>query len=106
LGVKGIKSGSQATFFVAFDKEADGSYPNSFKMNTLRIGSALYPNTLPEYTYQLDTKYTITIKGSEADNLTLEAVEDKGENKLYIIDGDTLVIAEGYPYSNKLSHYL
>lgn len=79
LGVKGIKSGSQATFFVAFDKEADGSYPDSFKMSTLRIGSALYPNTLPEYTYQLDTKYSITIKGSEADNLTLEAVEDKGK---------------------------
>ena len=79
LGIKGIKSGSQATFFVAFEKEADGSYPNSFKMSTLTIGSALYPNTLPEYTYQLDTKYTITIKGSEADNLTLEAVEDKGK---------------------------
>lgn len=79
LGIKGIKSGSQATFFVAFQKGADGSYPDSFKMSTLSIGSALYPNTLPEYTYQLDTKYTITIKGAEADNLTLEAVEDKGK---------------------------
>ena len=79
LGIKGIKSGSQATFFVAFQKGADGSYPDSFKMSTLSIGSALYPNTLPEYTYQLDTKYTITIKGSQADNLTLEAVEDKGK---------------------------
>ena len=79
LGIKGIKSGSQATFFVAFQKGADGSYPDSFKMSTLSIGSALYPNTLPEYTYQLDTKYTITIKGAEADNLTLEAVENKGK---------------------------
>ena len=79
LGIKGIKSGSQATFFVAFQKGADGSYPDSFKMSTLRIGAALFPNTLPEYTYQLDTKYTITIKGTEADNLTLEAIEEKGK---------------------------
>ena len=79
LGIKGIKSGSQATFFVAFTREADGKYPDSFKMNTLKIGSALYPNTLPEHTYKLDTKYTITIKGAEADNLTLEAVENKGK---------------------------
>ena len=79
MGIKGIKSGSQATFFVAFPKEADGKYPDSFTMNTLKIGSALYPNTLPSYTYQLDTKYTITIKGAEQDNLTLEAVEDKGK---------------------------
>ncbi len=79
LGIKGIKSGSQATFFVAFPKEADGKYPDSFKMSTLTIGSALFPKPLPEYTYQLDTKYSITIKGSEADNLTLEAVEDKGK---------------------------
>jgi hypothetical protein len=79
MGIKGIKSGSQATFFVAFTKEADGKYPDSFKMSTLTIGSALYPNLLPEHTYQLDTKYTITIKGSEADNLTLEAIEEKGK---------------------------
>ena len=79
MGIKGIKSGSQATFFVAFTKEADGKYPDSFKMSTLTIGSALYPNLLPEHTYQLDTKYTITIKGAEADNLTLEAVENKGK---------------------------
>lgn len=78
LGIKGIKSGSQATFFVAFNKDADGAYPDSFSMETLTIGSALYPNKIPAYTYKLDTKYTITIKGDQQDNLTLEPIEDKG----------------------------
>lgn len=78
LGIKGIKSGSQATFFVAFTKDADGAYPDSFPMETLTIGSALYPKQIPPHTYKLDTKYTITIKGNEQDNLTLEPIEEKG----------------------------
>lgn len=78
LGIKGIKSGSQATFFVAFNKDADGVYPESFTMNTLTIGSALVPNAIPAYTYKLDRKYTITVNGNQADNLTLEPLQDKG----------------------------
>ncbi|MEL3905832.1 MAG: hypothetical protein P1P65_02200 [Treponema sp.] len=86
LGIKGIKSGAQATFFIPFNKEADGSYPDSFKMSTLTIGSALYPNDLPEHTYKLDTKYTITVTGNEQDDLQFSALEDKGTvdiNKLF-----------------------
>lgn len=79
LGVKGIKSGSQVMFFVPFHKNPDGSYPDSFKMSTLKIGSALNPIILPEYEYKLDTKYSVTIKGSQADNLTAEPVKHEGK---------------------------
>ena len=79
LGVKGIKSGAQETFFVAFSKNADGSYPDSFKMSTLKIGAALEPVTLPEFEYELDKRYTITVKGEQADNLNLEALQDNGK---------------------------
>ena len=79
LGVKGIKSGAQATFFVPFTRGVDGSYPDSFKMATLKVGPALYPSMLPEFEYKLDTKYSITITGAEADNLKLDPVKEEGK---------------------------
>ncbi|MGP1521598.1 MAG: hypothetical protein ACTTIZ_08885 [Treponema sp.] len=77
LGIKSIKSGMQETFFIPFQK-IDGSYPDSFKISTLTIGSAAFPNTLPEFTYELDKKYMITVKGAQQDSLTLEPIVDKG----------------------------
>lgn len=78
LGVSTIKSGHQETFFVRFQRNNDGSYPDSFPMNTLTLGTANYPHTLPAFTYQLDHKYMINVTGAQQDALTLSPVEDKG----------------------------
>ena len=47
-------------------------------MNTLTLGTANYPHTLPAFTYQLDHKYMINVTGAQQDALTLSPVEDKG----------------------------
>ena len=91
------------------------------------ISAVTYAGKHPENTAHTPESESYTIKKSEQGRITLDdscsavlyfdmrslhfKTEEKisinkGENKLYIIDGDTLVIAEGYPYSNKLSHYL
>ena len=48
-------------------------------MATLKVGPALYPSMLPEFEYKLDTKYSITITGAEADNLKLDPVKEEGK---------------------------
>ena len=78
LGVKGIKSAHQETFFVRFNKGGDGSYPEKFTMQRLTIGSANYPKTLPSYEFHRDKKYSITVTGEDQDNITLSEIKDDG----------------------------
>ena len=78
LGVKGIKSAHQETFFVRFNKGGDGSYPEKFTMERLTIGSANYPKALPSYEFYRDKKYSITVTGAEQDSITLSEIKDDG----------------------------
>ena len=78
LGVKGIKSAHQETFFVRFNKGGDGSYPEKFTMQRLTIGSANYPKTLPSYEFYRDKKYSITVTGAEQDSIVLSEIKDDG----------------------------
>lgn len=78
LGVKGIKSAHQETFFVRFNKNGDGSYPEKFTMQRLTIGSANYPKALPSYEFYRDKKYSITVTGAEQDSIVLSEIKDDG----------------------------
>ena len=79
LGLKTIQSGTNETFFIPFPKNADGSYPDSFKITDLSIGAVGYPITLPEYEYMLDTKYMIIVKGEQQDNLEISPIKEVGK---------------------------
>ena len=86
LGIKNIKHGYHETFFVRFQKNAEGKYLDSVTMSALRIGAPGYSTLIPEFEFQRDMKYEITVKGSEVDNLQLSAIKELGKidvNKIY-----------------------
>lgn len=85
-GFKNIQHGKHETFFVRFQKNADGTYPEKFTMSALRIGAPGYSTLIPEFEFQRDTKYEITVKGDEVDNLQLSVIKELGKvdvNKIY-----------------------
>ncbi|MGP1577774.1 MAG: hypothetical protein ACTTH7_09925 [Treponema sp.] len=86
LGIKNIKHGHHETFFVRFQKNPDGSYPEKFSMSALRIGAPGYSTVVSEFEFHRDMKYEITVKGSEVDNLQLSEIKQLGKvdvNKIY-----------------------
>ena len=78
VGIKGIKSGTSTTFFVAFTKLSDGTYPEKLEMQQLNIGGSGFPFYIPTQEFKLDTRYTVTVSGAEKDNLTLSTITEDG----------------------------
>ena len=78
VGIRGIKSGASTTFFVAFTKLSDGTYPEKLEMQQLNIGGSGFPFYIPTQEFKLDTRYTVTVSGAEKDNLTLSTITEDG----------------------------
>lgn len=78
IGIYGISDGTQKTFFIPFERQADGSYPEQMTFSQLNVGGTGYPNYIPSQAFKLDTRYIITVSGEEKDNLTLSEVEEDG----------------------------
>ena len=70
-GFSYIPTGSDALFTIQFEKDNDGKYPASRQISTLRIGAGSNMKLVDPATYQLDYKYTITVSGPNASNITV-----------------------------------
>lgn len=78
IGLKGISRGTQRTFFVSFEKLADGTYPSENMFSQLNIYASGYTTEIPAGTFKLDTRYSITVTGSAVDELNVGEITEEG----------------------------
>lgn len=79
IGIASINSGYQQTYFIPFEQNADGTYPDEVSFSQFSLGSALIPFDIPGQEFKNNMKYTILTEGADASNITLGEVTEAGE---------------------------
>jgi len=87
LGIDVLNANQTETFTLHFNKNVDGSYPDSQNFAQLYIGTTQNRLQVPTQSYQLDYIYTIEVTGNTGALLTLQPVQQSNKVNLNQIFG-------------------